>query len=89
MELVKLTTTEIRKMSVADMKEAEEGAREQLAMFRLRAPLNKEGINVSQQRKLRRVLARLLTIRTEQKRQTTTTKQTATQTTTDSEGATE
>ena len=69
MELDKLTTVELRKMSTADMKEAEESVREQLTMARLRAPLNKEGLNVGQQRKLRRVLARLLTIRTEQRGQ--------------------
>ena len=66
MELAKLTTIEIRKMSAADMKEAEESVREQLTIAKLRAPLNKEGINIGQQCKLRRVLARVLTIRTEQ-----------------------
>ena len=66
MELAKLTTVEIRKMSAADMKETEESVREQLTIAKLRAPLNKEGINIGQQRKLRRVLARVLTIRTEQ-----------------------
>lgn len=69
MELAKLTTVEIRKMSAADNKEAEDRVREELAKARLRAPLNKEGINLSQQRKLRRVLARLLTIRTQQQAQ--------------------
>ena len=66
MEQAKLTTVELRQMSVADLKETEENVREQLAMARLRAPLSKEVINVGQQRKLRRVLARLLTVRTEQ-----------------------
>ena len=67
MELAKLTTVEIRKMSAADMQETEEDVREQLAMARLRAPLSKEGIDIGQQRKLRRALARLLTVRTEQR----------------------
>ena len=66
MELAELTTVEIRKMSAADMKETEESAREQLALAKLRAPLDKEGINIGQHRKLRRLLARVLTIRTEQ-----------------------
>ncbi len=70
-ELAKLTTVEIRKMSAADMKETEENVREQLAIAKLRAPLNKEGINIGQQRKLRRVLARVLTIRTEQQERKT------------------
>lgn len=69
MELAKLTTIEIRKMSAADNQEAEDSVREELAKARLRAPLNKDGINLSQQRKLRRVLARLLTIRTQQQAQ--------------------
>ena len=69
MELAKLTTVEMRKMSAADSKEAEDSVREELAKARLRAPLNKEGINLSEQRKLRRVLARLLTIRTQQQAQ--------------------
>ena len=69
MELAKLTTIEIRKMSATDNKEAEDSVREELAKARLRAPLNKDGINLSQQRKLRRVLARLLTIRTQQRAQ--------------------
>ena len=43
-ELAELTTVEIRKMSAADMKETEESAREQLALAKLRAPLDKEGI---------------------------------------------
>ena len=65
MELAKLTMVEIRKMSLADMKETEESVREQLTMARLSAPLNKEGINIGEQRKLKRVLARLLTVRNE------------------------
>lgn len=67
MELAKLTAVELRKMSAADMKETEESVREQLTMARLRAPLSKEGINIGEQRKLKRVLARLLTIRNEQR----------------------
>lgn len=70
MELTELTAVEMRKMSAAEMKEAEDSVREDIAALRLRAPLSKEGINVSRQRKLRRVLARLLTIRTERQLQT-------------------
>lgn len=68
MELAKLTTIELSKMSAADMRETEENVREQLALARLRAPLSKEGLDIGQQRKLRRVLARLLTIRTAQRK---------------------
>lgn len=68
MELAKLTTIELSKMSAADMRETEESVREQLALARLRAPLSKEGLDIGQQRKLRRVLARLLTIRTAQRK---------------------
>ncbi len=59
-------------MSAADMKETEENVRERLATNRLHAPLNKEGINLSQQRGLRRVLARILTVRTERQDRVTT-----------------
>lgn len=68
MELAKLTMVELSKMSAADMRETEENLREQLALARLRAPLSKEGLNIGQQRKLRRVLARLLTLRTAQRK---------------------
>ena len=68
MELAKLTMVELGKMSAADMRETEENLREQLALARLRAPLSKEGLDIGQQRKLRRVLARLLTLRTAQRK---------------------